>query len=144
MKLNFVSKIKNSVKRRTLSRKLYNEDMLQTLSESERIALRGKYLRQLGLFSSLLLVSLLTLLGVYLLGSPKEDFTSNLTTYRKEQDLLAKKLNEIYGVGNWQYGVYQTEIDAFRVEVKLSDGSLVEHYYRVSGGNIYRLDLEWG
>lgn len=142
MKLNFVSKLKNSVKRRTLSRKLYNEDMLQTLSESERIALRGKYLRQLGLFSSLLLVSLLTLLGVYLLGSPKEDFTSNLTTYRKEQDLLAKKLNEIYGVGNWQYGVYQTEIDAFRVEVKLSDGSLVEHYYRVSGGNIYRLDLE--
>lgn len=142
MKLNFASKLKNSVKRRTLSRKLYNEDMLQTLSESERIALRGKYLRQLGLFSSLLLVSLLTLLGVYLLGSPKEDFTSNLTTYRKEQDLLAKKLNEIYGVGNWQYGVYQTEIDAFRVEVKLSDGSLVEHYYRVSGGNIYRLDLE--
>lgn len=142
MKLNFASKIKNSVKRRTLSRKLYNEDMLQTLSESERIALRDKYLRQLGLFSSLLLVSLLTLLGVYLLGSPKEDFTSNLTTYRKEQDLLAKKLNEIYGVGNWQYGVYQTEIDAFRVEVKLSDGSLVEHYYRVSGGNIYRLDLE--
>lgn len=142
MKLNFASKIKNSVKRRTLSRKLYNEDMLQTLSESERIALRGKYLRQLGLFSSLLLVSLLTLLGVYLLGSPKEDFTSNLTTYRKEQDLLAKKLNEIYGVGNWQYGIYQTEIDAFRVEVKLSDGSLVEHYYRVSGGNIYRLDLE--
>lgn len=142
MKLNFASKIKNSIKRRTLSRKLYNEDMLQTLSESERIALRGKYLRQLGLFSSLLLVSLLTLLGVYLLGSPKEDFTSNLTTYRKEQDLLAKKLNEIYGVGNWQYGVYQTEIDAFRVEVKLSDGSLVEHYYRVSGGNIYRLDLE--
>ena len=144
MKLNFASKLKNSIKRRTLSRKLYNEDMLQTLSESERIALRGKYLRQLGLFSSLLLVSLLTLLGVYLLGSPKEDFTSNLTTYRKEQDLLAKKLNEIYGVGNWQYGVYQTEIDAFRVEVKLSDGSLVEHYYRVSGGNIYRLDLEWG
>lgn len=142
MKLNFASKLKNSVKRRTLSRKLYNEDMLQTLSESERIALRGKYLRQLGLFSSLLLVSLLTLLGVYLLGSPKEDFTSSLTTYRKEQDLLAKKLNEIYGVGNWQYGVYQTEIDAFRVEVKLSDGSLVEHYYRVSGGNIYRLDLE--
>lgn len=142
MKLNFASKIKNSIKRRTLSRKLYNEDMLQTLSESERIALRGKYLRQLGLFSSLLLVSLLTLLGVYLLGSPKEDFTSNLTTYRKEQDLLAKKLNEIYGVGNWQYGVYQTEIDAFRVEVRLSDGSLVEHYYRVSGGNIYRLDLE--
>jgi hypothetical protein len=142
MKLNFASKLKNSIKRRTLSRKLYNEDMLQTLSESERIALRGKYLRQLGLFSSLLLVSLLTLLGVYLLGSPKEDFTSNLTTYRKEQDLLAKKLNEIYGVGNWQYGVYQTEIDAFRVEVKLSDGSLVEHYYRVSGGNIYRLDLE--
>lgn len=142
MKLNFASKLKNSIKRRTLSRKLYNEDMLQTLSESERIALRGKYLRQLGLFSSLLLVSLLTLLGVYLLGSPKEDFTSNLTTYRKEQDLLAKKLNEIYGVGNWQYGVYQTEIDAFRVEVKLSDGSLVEHYYRFSGGNIYRLDLE--
>lgn len=142
MKLNFASKLKNSIKRRTLSRKLYNEDMLQTLSESERIALRGKYLRQLGLFSSLLLVSLLTLLGVYLLGSPKEDFTSNLTTYRKEQDLLAKKLNEIYGVGNWQYGVYQTEIDAFRVEVKLSDGSLVEQYYRVSGGNIYRLDLE--
>jgi len=142
MKLNFASKLKNSIKRRTLSRKLYNEDMLQTLSESERIALRGKYLRQLGLFSSLLLVSLLTLLGVYLLGSPKEDFTSNLTTYRKEQDLLTKKLNEIYGVGNWQYGVYQTEIDAFRVEVKLSDGSLVEHYYRVSGGNIYRLDLE--
>lgn len=142
MKLNFASKLKNSIKRRTLSRKLYNEDMLQTLSESERIDLRGKYLRQLGLFSSLLLVSLLTLLGVYLLGSPKEDFTSNLTTYRREQDLLAKKLNEIYGVGNWQYGVYQTEIDAFRVEVKLSDGSLVEHYYRVSGGNIYRLDLE--
>ena len=116
--------------------------MVQTLSESDRIALRRKYLKQLGLFSSLLLVSLLTLLGVYLLGSPKEDFTSNISTYRKEQDFLAKKLNEIYGVGNWQYGIYQTEIDAFRVEVRLSDGSLVEHYYRVSGGNIYRLDLE--
>lgn len=116
--------------------------MVQTLSESERIALRKKYLKQLGLFSSLLLVSLLTLLGVYLLGNPKEDFTSNISTYRKEQDFLAKKLNEIYGVGNWQYGIYQTEIDAFRVEVRLSDGSLVEHYYRVSGGNIYRLDLE--
>lgn len=96
----------------------------------------------MGFFSTLLLVSLLTLLGVYLLGSPKEDFTSNLTTYKKEQDFLAVKLNKIYGVGNWQYGIYQTEIDAFRVEVKLSDGSQVEHYYRVSGGNIYRLDLE--
>ena len=142
MKLNPLNRMKLSFRRRILSRKLYDEDMVQTLSESERIALRKKYLKQLGLFSSLLLVSLLTLLGVYLLGSPKEDFTSNISTYRKEQDFLAKKLNEIYGVGNWQYGVYQTEIDAFRVEVKLSDGSLVEHYYRVSGGNIYRLDLE--
>lgn len=142
MKLNPLNRIKLSFRRRILSRKLYDEDMVQTLSESERIALRRKYLKQLGLFSSLLLVSLLTLLGVYLLGSPKEDFTSNISTYRKEQDFLAKKLNEIYGVGNWQYGVYQTEIDAFRVEVRLPDGSLVEHYYRVSGGNIYRLDLE--
>ena len=142
MKFNLLDRMKFSFKRRILSRKLYDEDMVQTLSESERIALRSKYLKQLGLFSSLLLVSLLTLVGVYLLGSPKEDFTSNLTTYKKEQDFLAKKLNEIYGVGNWQYGVYQTEIDAFRVEVRLFDGSLVEHYYRVSGGNIYRLDLE--
>ena len=142
MKFNLLGRIKTSFRRRILSRKLYDEEMVKNLSNSERIALRSKYLRQLGFFSSLLLVSLLTLVGVYLLGSPKEDFTSNLTTYRKEQDFLAKKLNEIYGVGNWQYGVYQTEIDAFRVEVRLSDGSLVEHYYRVSGGNIYRLDLE--
>ena len=142
MKLNPLDSIKHSFRRRILSRKLYDEDMVQTLSKSERIALRSKYLRQLGFFSTLLLVSLLTLLGVYLLGSPKEDFTSNLTTYRREQDLLATELNKIYGVGNWQYGIYQTEIDAFRVEVKLSDGSQVEHYYRVSGGNIYRLDLE--
>lgn len=142
MKFNLLGRIKTSFRRRILSRKLYDEEMVKNLSNSERIALRSKYLRQLGFFSSLLLVSLLTLVGVYLLGSPKEDFTSNLTTYRKEQDFLAKKLNEIYGVGNWQYGVYQTEIDAFRVEVRLSDGSQVEHYYRVSGGNIYRLDLE--
>lgn len=142
MKFNLLGKIKTSFKRRVISRKLYDEDMIKNLSNSERIALRSKYLRQLGFFSSLLIVSLLTLVGVYLLGSPKEDFTSNLTTYKAEQDFLAKKLNEIYGVGNWQYGVYQTEIDAFRVEVRLSDGSLVEHYYRVSGGNIYRLDLE--
>ena len=142
MKFNLLGRIKTSFRRRILSRKLYDEEMVKNLSNSERIALRSKYLRQLGFFSSLLLVSLLTLVGVYLLGSPKEDFTSNLTTYKKEQDFLAKKLNEIYGVGNWQYGVYQTEIDAFRVEVRLSDGSQVEHYYRVSGGNIYRLDLE--
>lgn len=142
MKFNLLGRIKTSFRRRILSRKLYDEEMVKNLSNSERIALRSKYLRQLGFFSSLLLVSLLTLVGVYLLGSPKEDFTSNLTTYRKEQDFLAKKLNEIYGVGNWQYGVYQTEIDAFRVEVRLSDGSQVEHYYRVSGRNIYRLDLE--
>lgn len=142
MKFNLLGRIKTSFRRRILSRKLYDEEMVKNLSNSERIALRSKYLRQLGFFSSLLLVSLLTLVGVYLLGSPKEDFTSNLTTYRKEQDFLAKKLNEIYGVGNWQYGVYQTEIDAFRVEVRLSDGSQVEHYYRVSGGNIYRLDLD--
>ena len=142
MKLNPLDRMKHSFRRRILSRKLYDEDMVATLSESERIALRSKYLRQLGFFSTLLLVSLLTLLGVYLLGSPKEDFTSNLTTYRKEQDFLASELNKIYGVGNWQYGIYQTEIDAFRVEVKLSDGAQVEHYYRVSGGNIYRLDLE--
>lgn len=142
MKFNLLGRIKTSFRRRILSRKLYDEEMVKNLSNSERIALRSKYLRQLGFFSSLLLVSLLTLVGVYLLGSPKEDFTSNLATYRKEQDFLAKKLNEIYGVGNWQYGVYQTEIDAFRVEVRLSDGSQVEHYYRVSGGNIYRLDLE--
>ena len=136
MKLNPLDRMKHSFRRRILSRKLYDEDMVATL------ALRSKYLRQLGFFSTLLLVSLLTLLGVYLLGSPREDFTSNLTTYRKEQDFLATELNKIYGVGNWQYGIYQTEIDAFRVEVKLSDGSQVEHYYRVSGGNIYRLDLE--
>lgn len=142
MKFNLLGRIKTSFRRRILSRKLYDEEMVKNLSNSERISLRSKYLHQLGFFSSLLLVSLLTLVGVYLLGSPKEDFTSNLTTYRKEQDFLAKKLNEIYGVGNWQYGVYQTEIDAFRVEVRLSDGSQVEHYYRVSGGNIYRLDLE--
>ena len=74
MKLNPLDRMKHSFRRRILSRKLYDEDMVATLSESERIALRSKYLRQLGFFSTLLLVSLLTLLGVYLLGSPKEDF----------------------------------------------------------------------
>ena len=88
------------------------------------------------------MVSLLALLGAYLLDSPKEDFTKNITTYRKEQDFLAKKLDGIYGAGNWEYGVYQTNMDAFRVEVTLSDGSKVEHYYQVKGDNIYRLKLK--
>lgn len=138
----FLTKIKSNYHRRVAYRKLYSSEMLAKMPDSEKLALRSKYLKHLGFFSTLLVVSLLALLGAYLLDSPKEDFTKNITTYRKEQDFLAKKLDGIYGAGNWEYGVYQTNMDAFRVEVTLSDGSKVEHYYQVKGDNIYRLKLK--
>lgn len=138
----FLKKVKGLISSRVRSRKLYDAEMVKTLSNSQIISLRSKYIRHLSFFSVLLLFSLFGLLGVYLIGSPRSDFSEGLRTYRKEQDFLAKKLNAIYGEGNWQYGVYQTNIDAYRVEVTLSDGSRVEHFYQIRGGNVYKLDLE--
>ena len=142
MSLNVINKIKTSFRNRILSRKLYDAEMVSTLDDEQIVHLRSKYLRHLSFYSVLLIFSFFALLGVFLLGSPKQDFTKDLKTYQTEQDFLAKKLDSIYGKGNWQYGIYQTKIDAYRVEVKLSDGSKVNHYYQVRQGNIYRLNLE--
>lgn len=142
IKTKFLSRVKAKYNKRMAYRKLYSPEILDKLSDSEKRALMSKNLRHLGFFSSLLLISLLALLGVFLLKSPQESLTNNIPTYRKEQKLLDKKLDEIYGAGNWEYGVYQTNMDAFRVEVTLSDGSKVEHYYQVKGDNIYRLKLK--
>lgn len=138
----FVKKVKGLISSRVRGRKLYDTEMVKTLDDRQIISLRSKYLRHLSFFSVLLLFSLFGLIGVYLIGSPKGDFSDGLRTYRREQDFLAEKLDAIYGRGNWQYGVYQTNMDAYRVEVTLSNGSRVEHFYQIRGGNVYKLDLE--
>lgn len=144
--MNLIDKLKNRVattyRNRVWYRKLYNEDMLSLMSDSEKRAVRSRYLGHLGFFSVLLLLSLLALGGALLIGSPTLDGNENFFDYRTEESRLSRELDSIYGKGNWEFGVYQTTMDAYRVEVTLSDGRVVEHYYRVEGGNIYRLELE--
>lgn len=141
-KLNIASKLRNIYTSRVHSRKLYDEDMVSKLSSEQKLFLRSRYLRQLLFFSLLLFLSLFALVGVSLLGSGENELESNYHLYKSEESLLSNRLNSIYGKGNWEFGVYQTNLDAFRVLVTLSDGTIVEHYYRVENGNIYRLELE--
>lgn len=142
-KKSIFSKIKSRYDSRVGFRKLYSEEMLSGMSKDEKLFLRSKYLRELGVFSTLLLFSLLALLGVSLLGGGGSfDGNANYSSYKSEESRLAEDMDKIYGKGNWEYGIYQTNLDAYRVKVTLSDGSIVDHYYRVDGGNVYRLRLE--
>lgn len=134
-----LDRIKANYGKRVGYRKMYSEEFLSQMSDSEKLALRSKYLRHLSFFSGLLFLSVLALLGVLLIGSPSNDWNENYKTYKTEESRLSKEMDSIYGKGNWELGIYQTNMDAYRVKVKLSDGSVVEHYYRISGGNIYRL-----
>lgn len=134
-----LDRIKANYGKRVGYRKMYSEEVLSQMSVSEKLALRSKYLRHLSFFSGLLFLSVLALLGVLLIGSPSNDWNENYKTYKTEESRLSKEMDSIYGKGNWELGIYQTSMDAYRVKVKLSDGSVVEHYYRISGGNIYRL-----
>lgn len=134
-----LDRIKANYGKRVGYRKMYSEEVLSQMSVSEKLALRSKYLRHLSFFSGLLFLSVLALLGVLLIGSPSNDWNENYKTYKTEESRLSKEMDSIYGKDNWELGIYQTNMDAYRVKVKLSDGSVVEHYYRISGGNIYRL-----
>ena len=134
-----LDRIKANYGKRVGYRKMYSEEVLSQMSVSEKLALRSKYLRHLSFFSGLLFLSVLALLGVLLIGSPSNDWNENYKTYKTEESRLSKEMDSIYGKCNWELGIYQTNMDAYRVKVKLSDGSVVEHYYRIGGGNIYRL-----
>lgn len=136
------SKVKDTYRTHVGYRKLYSEDMLATYSKEQKVALRSKYLIQLGYFSLLLLLSFLTLFGLLSISRPSGTGNENYSIYRSEQDVLSSRLDSIYGKGNWEFGIYQTTLDAYRVVVTLSNGETVEHYYRVENGNIYRLELE--
>lgn len=141
-KLNIFSKLKNIYTSRVHSRKLYDEDMVSKLSSKQKIYLRSRYLRQLVFFSLLLFLSLFALVGVSLLDSSGTDLESSYQSYKSEESLLSNRLDSIYGKGNWEFGIYQTNLDAYRVLVTLSNGGTVEHYYRVENKNIYRLELK--
>lgn len=137
-----LSRVKDSYRKHVGYRRLYNEDMLSMYSKEQKISLRSKYLTQLGYFSVLLILSFSLFVGLLYIDKPKSVDSGNSSVYRSEQDILSSRLDSIYGRGNWEFGIYQTTLDAFRVVVTLSNGKKVEHYYKVENGNIYRLELE--
>jgi hypothetical protein len=69
-----------------------------------------------------------------------EDTSSKYEAYKKEEEILGKSLDVLYGKDNWEMGIYQTKLDAFRVIVK-KDGKSVERYYRVIGGEVYEVQF---
>ena len=69
-----------------------------------------------------------------------EETSSKYEAYKKEEEILGKSLDVLYGKDNWEMGIYQTKLDAFRVIVK-KDGKSVERYYRVIGGEVYEVQF---
>lgn len=69
-----------------------------------------------------------------------EETSSKYESYKKEEEILGKSLDVLYGKGNWEMGIYQTKLDAFRVIIK-KDGESVERYYRVIGGEVYEVQF---
>lgn len=135
------NKFKQVLEAKGRYKKLYSPEMLSLYSKSELRKIRKHRLKQLGFFSSLLACSVLVMLGVLFLGNPTDTGVENIPVYVKEQKSVSEQLDTIYGKGKWEYGIYQTKLDAYRVEVALSDGSVVEHFYKVDeNGNIFRVE----
>lgn len=128
-------------------RSMYDENKRGIFSNEELSRIRKGYLKDFWFFLVLLLIAVLALIGNSFIDqkikeSDNQSYLQSTKTYKSEEDVLAERLNRIYGSDRWTFGIYQTELDAYRVEIKLSDGSVTEKYYQVSGQNIYELTIE--
>ena len=125
-----------------LVNKEFRKEDLELLDET---SLRKMWLRNL---RNLLVTGVfLVFIGVGLfwvgrLENPSyfEETSSKYEAYKKEEEILGKSLDVLYGKGNWKMGIYQTKLDAFRVIIK-KDGKSVERYYRVIGGEVYEVQF---
>lgn len=128
-------------KESTMNRNRYSEENLEGISNDEIRLIRRGINRRLFSMMCLLLVLFVLYFGVFLISKqvqPVSD-TNQEVSYRSEEDKLASYLNKNFGEGNWYLDIYQTEIDAYRVRITLSDGTKVTHYYQVSNSGIYEV-----
>lgn len=128
-------------KESTMNRNRYSEENLEGISNDEIRLIRRGINRRLFSMMCLLLVLLVLYFGVFFISKqvqPVSD-TNQEVSYRSEEDKLASYLNKNFGEGNWYLDIYQTEIDAYRVRITLSDGTKVTHYYQVSNSGIYEV-----
>ena len=125
-----------------LVNKDFRKEDLELLDES---SLRKMWLRNL---RNLLVTGVFLVfigIGLFWIGrlekpSYFEETSSKYEAYKKEEEILGKSLDVLYGKDNWEMGIYQTKLDAFRVIVK-KDGKSVERYYRVIGGEVYEVQF---
>lgn len=150
------NKVKDSWEFNARSRHLYDLERIKDWDEARIRSVRGNYLKQLSFFIFLFVVGIFILLfssslestgyrglslgggeatptSGYVTGNGTSNDSNSLgSQYRTEEEKLTERLNSIYGTERWEFGLYQTEIDAYRVLVTLSDGTVVEHFYQVS------------
>lgn len=128
-------------KESAMNRNRYSEENLEGLSNEEIYAIRKGINRRMFSMISLLLVLFILLVGVFFISKQVEPVSSTNqgVAYRSEEDKLASYLNKNFGEGTWYLDIYQTEIDAYRVRITLSDGTKVTHYYQVSNSGIYEV-----
>lgn len=146
-KQSIIKSFQKRYEERRLVREMYSEDKRGMFLNEDLKRIRKSYIKDLGFFLSLFLITLLAFIGVLFLNnkideSNNQDYLVSEQRYKSDEDILKERLNRIYGEDRWDFGIYQTEIDAYRVKVKLSDNSTVERYYQVKGNNIYELFLE--
>ena len=140
--------VKNLLKRllpfkdvRLVNKEFCKED-LELLSESSLRKMMLRYLRNLLVSGVFLILIGVGLFWVWKLEKPTyyEDASSKYEAYRKEEEILGKSLDTLYGRGNWEMGIYQTKLDAFRVIVKTGSKEY-ERYFRVIGGEVYEVQF---